>query len=252
MATQPLISCICPTYGRPPDHTHLLEEAIESFLRQSYRNKELLVLNDCGAQELTIGSEAQACGVRIVNEKTRYATLGEKYNAAIRLATGAFIMPWEDDDLSLPWRIASSVLHVADADWWTPARYWFWHNRLRADHGMGICHNCAIFRRTAWEQVGGYAATTGNQDAEMAAKLRGSCREAVHDPLPIEEWSYIYRWGVSPTHLSGRKPHQDFYEEVGRRTVQAGRFELSPHWAVDYEELSYQYLDSTTKPPTID
>jgi glycosyltransferase involved in cell wall biosynthesis len=46
------VSCICPTYNRPPNYQWLLEEAIESFLRQDYAEKELLVLNDCAGQEL--------------------------------------------------------------------------------------------------------------------------------------------------------------------------------------------------------
>ena len=45
----PPVSCMCLTYGRP----HLLEEAIESFLRQDYQGqKELIVLNDLPQEEL--------------------------------------------------------------------------------------------------------------------------------------------------------------------------------------------------------
>ena len=39
-------SAVLPTYNRPPDQQWLVEEAIESFLRQDYPDKELLVLND--------------------------------------------------------------------------------------------------------------------------------------------------------------------------------------------------------------
>src|SRR5690349_243347 len=46
------VSCICATYNRPPHFQWLLEEAIESFLRQDYAEKELIVLNDCPEQEL--------------------------------------------------------------------------------------------------------------------------------------------------------------------------------------------------------
>ncbi|MCL4258972.1 MAG: glycosyltransferase family 2 protein, partial [Anaerolineales bacterium] len=49
LTAPPPVSCICPTYGR----VELLEEAIESFLRQDYPGqKELIVLNDYAGQTL--------------------------------------------------------------------------------------------------------------------------------------------------------------------------------------------------------
>jgi glycosyltransferase involved in cell wall biosynthesis len=72
-ATVPLVSCICPTYNRPPHHQHLLEEAIESFLRQDYANKELIVLNDCPGQELL----CDAPGVRVVNAAERFPSISD-------------------------------------------------------------------------------------------------------------------------------------------------------------------------------
>ena len=110
---RPMVSCICPTYGRPATYQHLLEEAVASFLRQTYPNKELIVLNDCPGQELV----CQAPDVRVVNRADRFPTLGDKYNAAVSLARGDLIAPWEDDDISLPWRLALSVDRLGDADY---------------------------------------------------------------------------------------------------------------------------------------
>src|SRR5262245_8679210 len=62
----PSVSCMCLTYGRPP---HLVEEAIESFLRQDYRGqKELIVLNDLFGQELRFEHPE----VQIVNVGKRF------------------------------------------------------------------------------------------------------------------------------------------------------------------------------------
>jgi cellulose synthase/poly-beta-1,6-N-acetylglucosamine synthase-like glycosyltransferase len=66
-----LVSCVCPTYNRPPHYHHLLEEAIESFLRQDYPNKELIVLNDCPGQELICDGP----GVRVVNVGERFLSI---------------------------------------------------------------------------------------------------------------------------------------------------------------------------------
>src|SRR2546429_75321 len=61
----PPVSCVCPTYARP----ELLEEAIESFLRQDYRGaKELIVLNDYACQTLELDHPE----VRVVNVPKRF------------------------------------------------------------------------------------------------------------------------------------------------------------------------------------
>jgi hypothetical protein len=120
-ASLPLVSCICPTYNRPPRYQHLLEEAIASFLRQDYPNKELIVINDCPGQELICDEP----GVRVVNVAERFPSIGDKLNAAVGLARGELIARWDDDDISLPWRLSLSVERLGDADYFNPRCYWF-------------------------------------------------------------------------------------------------------------------------------
>ena len=152
-ASLPLVSCICPTYNRPPRYQHLLEEAIASFLRQDYPNKELIVLNDCPGQELICDEP----GVRVVNVAERFPSIGDKQNAAVGLARGELIAPWDDDDISLPWRLSLSVERLGDGDYFNPRCYWFLDNEgLHFDHPMGYAHNASLFRRAAFEGVGGY------------------------------------------------------------------------------------------------
>lgn len=89
-----------PTYGR----SKYVPEAIWCFLEQDYPKKELIVLNDCTQQVY----EGELPDVRFVNVPSRFATLGEKRNAAIELAQGDVILVWDDDDLYLPWRLSLS------------------------------------------------------------------------------------------------------------------------------------------------
>lgn len=234
LRNSPFVSCICPTYGRAPDYLHLVEETVESFLRQDWPEKELIVLNDAPDQELV----CDAPGVRVINAPERFASLGEKYNAAIAAAGGELICSWEDDDVSLPWRISLSVERLGVADYWNSGRYWFLDGGgLHSDHSMGVSHNCSIFRRSAWEHVSGYPTISGAQDAEMDRRLRRQCHVAQYEPLSIDQWFYVYRWGVSPTHLSGCKPHDVFYADVGRRPIKPGHFKLHPHWRQDYSMM---------------
>lgn len=68
------VSCLCPTYNRAPNLLHLVEEAIESFSRQDYPDKELIVCNDTPGQQLEF-SHPQ---VRVLNVPERFATLSDK------------------------------------------------------------------------------------------------------------------------------------------------------------------------------
>jgi glycosyltransferase involved in cell wall biosynthesis len=241
-ATLPLVSCICPTYNRPPQYQHLLEEAIASFLRQDYPNKELIVLNDCPGQELICDEP----GVRVVNVAERFASIGDKLNAAVGLARGELIAPWDDDDISLPWRLSLSLERLGDADYFNPRCYWFLDDEgLHVDHSMGYANNASLFRRAAFEGVGGYPSVSLGPDAALDAALSGLANAV--DPLRGDkelrrsEWFYIYRWGVSPVHMSGSGA-EDFYVEVGKLPVVEACFHLSPRWRRDYEAETRRLL----------
>ena len=243
-ASMPLVSCLCATYNRPPSHQHLIEEAIESFLRQDYPNKELVVINDGAGQELL----CDAPGVRIVNVDDRFPTLGEKYNAAADLARGALLAPWDDDDISLPWRLSLSVERLGDAAYFNPRRYWFLDpGGLHFDHTMGYAHNASLVTRDAFEAVGRYTSISVGYDAAIDAALWSRFEDAAdpnrgHRSLTRAEWFYIYRWGVSPGHVSVGGSEEN-YRVIGERPVAPGRFHLSPAWRSDYVADTRRLLD---------
>jgi hypothetical protein len=166
------------------------------------------------------------------------AFIGDKQNAAVGLARGELIAPW-DDDISLPWRLSLSVEWLGDADYFNPRCYWFQDNEgLHADHSMGYANNASLFRRAAFEGVGGYPSASLGPDAALDAAFSGLAQAV--DPrrgdrgLTRGEWFYIYRWGVSPVHMSGSGV-EDFYVEVGKLPVVEACFHLSPRWRRDYE-----------------
>src|SRR5439155_14530259 len=147
------VSCICPTYNRLPGSQWLLEEAIESFLKQDYPDKELLVLNDCPGQELL----CDAPDVFVINLPRRFHSYGEKLNAGIGLAQGSLIAPWDDDDIMLPWRLSKSLERLADADYYNPHAYWFLDAQgLHSDCVTGVGQNGSLFTHSAFDAVNGY------------------------------------------------------------------------------------------------
>lgn len=228
-----LISCICPTFGRFPHEQHLLNESVESFLRQSYPEKELIILNDCPDQKIVFNHPE----ILVINSERRYRTLGEKYNAAIAVAQGDFIAPWEDDDISLPPRLRFSRQQLGDADYYNPCGYWYQEDGTFHDsHAIGVSHNCSLFTRRAHNLVGGYDHISGNQDQVHDQKFRETKGLTVvqNKPLDKADWYYVYRFRVSHFHLSSRYPHQEWYDEIGQVDFQRGEYQVQPTWHQDY------------------
>lgn len=264
----PGVSWLCPTFARPPHYQHLLEERVESFLRQDYAGpRELLILNDCVAQDIVLPGpedsrascmpfmERRWGNIRIVRCDFRFDTLGDKYNAMVKLARHDLLMPAEDDDIHLPWAMTQAVQMLGmsgnnwfwddkaqrwdafvDGDYWKPPQVIFLPKGSPPifKHSVGVRHHASIFTRTAWQKVGGYPAVTGSQDAAFDSLLRQRCRVAPEGDLPPSEWGYIYRWSVSPNHLSGTR---DMVGLWNQQKGEAGRFVLRPHWREDYVAL---------------
>ncbi len=103
MSDLPPVSCMCLTYGRP---TWVVNEAVESFVRQDYAGeRELVLLNDCAQQTYSCDHP----DVVVVNTGRRFKTVGEKRNACAALAQHDLLCVWDDDDIYLPHRLSFSV-----------------------------------------------------------------------------------------------------------------------------------------------
>ena len=244
------VSCLCPTYNRAPHELHLVEEAVESFLRQDYPNKELIVLNDAPGQTLRFDHPQ----VRIVNAPFRCVSLGAKRNLLAGLATGELHCPWNDDDVSLPWRLSRSVDMLGEADYYNPRFYWFLDSDgLQHQHALGCAFFASLYRKIAHHAVGGFDEVSMNESTAAHARLR--TRRTVEGPrLSLDDWFCICRWDVSRAHLSAQKCIIDWslpfeesenasWDALGSRPILEGAFTLSPHWEQDYVALTRVYAN---------
>lgn len=75
--------------------------AIECFRAQTYPNRNLLILNH--GEESLASKDPRVREVRFV--KSRWQTVGDLRNLGLELATGDFIINWDDDDWHHPRRI---------------------------------------------------------------------------------------------------------------------------------------------------
>lgn len=240
-----LVSCICLTYKRAPTAQVLLEEAINSFLIQDYTDKELLIINDA-EQDLVLATPQPS--ITILNIKRRFRTLGEKYNAAIALAKGDYICPFEDDDISLPWRLSMSMRYLlaSGAEYYNPKRYWYWDGKYHFKHPMGYAHNASIFTRNAFTKVRGYESLSGPQDAAMDTTLLKKVKYLIgslnNQELPRKDWFYIYRWSTGSYHLSGVSNTQSYYDSLAKTNIKNSTIILKPRWRTDYVAETRQLL----------
>jgi glycosyltransferase involved in cell wall biosynthesis len=100
---KPLVSCITPTYGR----AHLLPEMLWCWVNQTYKNKELIIVND----EANVVLYTNIPDVKIFNFNERFVGLGAKRNFCVDNTdpSAEFIFPFDDDDLFFPDHIESLV-----------------------------------------------------------------------------------------------------------------------------------------------
>lgn len=223
-----MVSCYAITY----DRTELLEEAIESFHRQDYlAEKELIILNDCKEQIL----EYNHPEVFIINTPKRFRTIGEKRNACIAMCSGDVIFPWDDDDISLPWRISISLKYKGTYPYFKNKSAWLWQNgEIKDEPVYNTYPSMACWDRIFFEEVNGYAFMQSGQDIELDNRFRKAGKRHCID-IPKKDIFYIYKFGGT------NKPHLSSYGygkgwiEIGKREISnKGIIKLNPHWKEDY------------------
>jgi len=222
---QPLISCIMPTYGRPD----YVPEAVFSFLAQDYPNKELILLNDCEGQVF----EGDVPGVRVFNQDECFSSLGEKRNAAIELARGEMIAVWDDDDLSLPWRLSLSLKEMIrhNTPFYRPAEFLAYWGDLQLHNNQSVpswcSHGTVSFTRHLWESVGKYPSANLGEDALFFKTIHHRLSEEfIKYPIARSDRFYILR---------GKSDYQHMSIHGGERSLDCtpGTYSIEPRTIVD-------------------
>ena len=98
------VSVIIPTYNR---FKYLLN-TIKSIKEQTYKNFEIIVINDCSTQKEYYEYNWEKNDVIIINleenskKKFGFACIGYVRNQGIEIATGHYIAFCDDDDIWFP------------------------------------------------------------------------------------------------------------------------------------------------------
>tara|TARA_Y100001937_G_scaffold123218_1_gene185750 strand:+ start:471 stop:1271 length:801 start_codon:yes stop_codon:yes gene_type:complete len=227
------VSCLLPTYNRFPKSSHLVEEAIESFLRQDHSEKELIILNDCPGQELIF----EHPDVFVLNTSKRFRTMGEKLNAGFALATGEVLCRFDDDDISLPHRLSLGVRKLKEKglSYWGSLQYFFDNGKTTRISKSGAPSK-SIWTREAFDAVGGFPHVDSGQDSDFQKLVKDHDPEVFEiEDVTFREIFYVYRWGTGSVHLSGFGRGSEGYEKIGKRPIESGTYELNPNWRKEYQ-----------------
>jgi glycosyltransferase involved in cell wall biosynthesis len=223
---QPLISCLMVTRGR----SGLLKFAIEGFARQTYRNRELVIVCDSPASPADDPLECEirdaGCpNIRLIRVRTASQsgsqpvalTLGELRNIAVEQAAGHYVCQWDDDDLYDPCRLEMQqrVLAAAGAQACLLGRWMIWwpaEDRLAVScerdwEGSLLCEKAAMPR---------YPALRNGEDTLVVEQLRRSAR-VVRMDLP-RLYTYVVHGGNTFT-----APHFEAHWQAATARFDGGR-----------------------------
>lgn len=105
--SNPLLSIVIPTHNRP----HLLPRAVESALKQTMNNLEVIVVDDASVEPVNLPEHPQ---LRIVQLSTSRGGAGAR-NVGTDMALGRWITYLDDDDELLPHMASVSLEALAQA-----------------------------------------------------------------------------------------------------------------------------------------
>ncbi|KMM44500.1 hypothetical protein CWIS_15700 [Cellulomonas sp. A375-1] len=218
--TQPLVSVIMTTFQ--PDAV-TLRTSVESILRQSWRNLELVIVDDCSPGDgWSVVESIAALDDRI--RAVRMPQNGGTYvarNAALDLVRGEFLTGQDDDDWSHPQRIALQMQPMLDDP--TLAASQSKCLRLQENFRLQkpeydpsrLNESSILLRRTVAERLGYYAASRRGADSEYRHRLIAMTGEPVH---LVEKHLSLVRWRGSSLSRTDFKPnwrHPSRHEWIG-------------------------------------
>lgn len=224
-----------------------VEESLQSFLMQDYPGeKELVILNDREGQTITFRHPQ----VRVLNASARIESLERKHSYAIGFCTGDLIMPWDSDDVFLPWAMRGRVASVRNemamhSLAWIPK-----DGKLELCDGLFHCNS--IYSKDALFRAGGYYPSSPDDSFDWRV-MRGmmECGCKLNKTATPD---YIYRITDGGVHVSKLQLREEGLNErvdkaLGDETE--GDVTLFPKWSVDWISLVESAAKSKPTPKRI-
>lgn len=184
-ATVPIISVVMPVYNGLP----FLRESVGSILGQTFTDFEFVILDDAstdGSKEVLRECARRDGRIRLVEGATRLGLCGSS-NAVVSEARAAVVARMDADDVSHPdrllkqWAVMDGRPDVAVVGTLSvgidetgrevrPRDRW---RLVRRSEYLPFPHGSAMFRRSAFDAVGGYTREAeGGEDQDLFSRMK--------------------------------------------------------------------------------
>lgn len=168
----------------------MLEDAVNSVLQQIYRDFEFIIVDDGSDNNIEEIVRSISNDTRIAVYRINNSGLGAALNYGIGKSSGKYIARLDDDDMMLPERLQKQVEYmeahpdVSCVGTWHYDKYrnkCYPHRKFPTDHEgivfhllqsrFSLAHTTLMFRRNAFEKIGGYRIPGGGQDLDLELQL---------------------------------------------------------------------------------
>lgn len=227
----PIVSVILPAYNCPK----YIGAAIESILAQTLQDFELLVIDDGSSDETPeIVRGYSDSRIRLVVQAN--IGLAGTLNRGIGLARGMYIARQDQDDRSLPERLAKQVAFLDAHPECALVGTWaeIWYERTKSErihaHPAGdaelkvflllnnpFVHSSVMLRKAALDSVGGYSTDPARQPPEDYELWSRIARD--YDVANLPELLHVYREVEGSMSRNGPSPFLDHLVTISAENI---------------------------------
>ena len=235
----PFVSVLMSVYNGQ----EFLNEAIDSILKQTYQNFELIIINDASTDKTPeILRAVTDDRLRIITMRTNVG-LVDALNFALTEAKGSLIARMDADDISQPERLALQVKEMSSDPslvlLGTSVEYIDAHGRLLrienfntdntalqrilAEEGNHFCHSSVMLRAEAVRKVMGYRSLAGRyaQDYDLWLRL-AEVGTVANLPEPLLRYR-VHEGQLSLKKLVPQRRAAEIYKVIARQRRLTGR-----------------------------
>ena len=229
-----MISVLTLTYKRH----HLLEEAIESFLKQQTDDCEMVVIND----NVEVDYVFDHPYVRIINHKERFPSIAAKIEWGYKQCKYEHVYRLDDDDLLSPFAMMNAKYDIMDHTGYEIYRssgmYFFSENRFEGENSN--INNGNIYTKAYLDRIV-FPNKSGNEDADITFSHNAKIYQS------MLKHTMCYRWGMNTLHISGMGCNNSeliFAQADKVLNNTKGIIQLYPKFLNDYYTPIFEYEKS--------